>query len=92
MNTDNPIKYSDLIQPDDSIDKLIKALDGLNDSILVFAKNAKELATEIKASLQGVSGATEEGRKVIRKASAETDKLAKAEQELKFSLKLNLLG
>ena len=85
MNTDNPIKYSDLIQKDSSIDDLIKALDGLNDSILVFAKNAKELATEIKASLQGVSGATEEGRKTIRKAAAETDKLTKAEQERNFA-------
>ena len=85
MNTDNPIKYSDLIQKDSSIDDLIKALDGLNDSILVFAKNAKELATEIKVSLQGVSGATEEGRKTIRKAAAETDKLTKAEQERNFA-------
>ena len=85
MNTDNPIKYSDLIQKDSSIDDLIKALDGLNDSFLEFSKSVKSSAESLKASLQGVSGATEEGRKTIRKAAAETDKLTKAEQERNFA-------
>ena len=85
MNTDNPIKYSDLIQKDSSIDDLIKALDGLNDSFFEFSKSVKSSAESLKASLQGVSGATEEGRKTIRKAAAETDKLTKAEQERNFA-------
>ena len=82
---DNPIKYSDLIQKDSSIDDLIKALDGLNDSFFEFSKSVKSSAESLKASLQGVSGATEEGRKTIRKAAAETDKLTKAEQERNFA-------
>ena len=82
---DNPIKYSDLIQKDSSIDDLIKALDGLNDSFFEFSKSVKSSAESLKASLQGVSGATEEGRKTIRKAASETDKLTKAEQERNFA-------
>lgn len=84
-NTDNPIKYSDLIQKDSSIDDLIKALDGLNDSFFEFSKSVKASAESLKSSLQGVSGATEEGRKAIRKAASETDKLTKAEQERNFA-------
>ena len=82
---DNPIKYSDLVSPDDSIDKLIKALDELNDSYMNFCNNVKQNAVSLKASLQGVSGATEEGRKTIRAAASDTDKLTKAIQERNFA-------
>ena len=82
---DNPIKYSDLISPDDSIDKLIKVLDELNDSYMNFCNNVKQNAVSLKASLQGVSGATEEGRKTIRAIASDTDKLTKAIQERNFA-------
>ena len=41
---DNPIKYSDLVKPDDSIEKLIKQLDELNDSYMNFTENVKKNA------------------------------------------------
>ena len=75
---DNTIKYSDLISPDDSIDKLIKVLDELNDSYMNFCNNVKQNAVSLKASLQGVSGATEAGRKTIRETASDTDRLTKA--------------
>ena len=75
---DNPIKYSDLISPDDSIDKLIKQLDELNDSYMNFCNNVKKNAAALKESLTLVSGATEAGRKTIRETASDTDKLTKA--------------
>ena len=80
---DNPIKYSDLISPDDSIDNLIKKLgtlivtyDGLYETVMT---QSRELASAMKS----VSGATSDGRKKIAEASKEADKLAKAQQALR---------
>ena len=75
---DNPIKYSDLVQPDDSIDKLIKQLDELNESYMNFTNNVKKNAAALKESLTLVSGATEAGRKTIRETASDTDRLTKA--------------
>lgn len=85
MNTDNPIKYSDLIQPDDSIAKLIKQLDDLSDSYMNVYENIRKNAIAVKASLEGVSGATEQGRKTIRAAADDSDKLTKALKERQFA-------
>ena len=85
MNTDNPIKYSDLIQPDDSITKLIKQLDELSDSYMNVYENIRKNAIAVKASLEGVSGATEQGRKTIRAAADDSDKLTKALKERQFA-------
>lgn len=85
MNTDNPIKYSDLIQPDDSITKLIKQLDELSDSYMNVYENIRKNAIAVKASLEGVSGATEHGRKTIRAAADDSDKLTKALKERQFA-------
>ena len=85
MNTDNPIKYSDLIQPDDSISKLIKQLDDLSDSYMNVYENIRKNALAVKASLEGVSGATESGRKTIRAAADDSDKLTKALKERQFA-------
>ena len=85
MNTDNPIKYSDLIQPDDSITKLIKQLDDLSDSYMNVYENIRKNAIAVKASLEGVSGATEQGRKTIRAAADDSDKLTKALKERQFA-------
>lgn len=82
MNTDNPIKYSDLVQPDDSIKKLIELLDTLEKTYSTLSDDVKKNAEAIKASLQGVSGATEDGRKTIREAATETDRLTKAQKQL----------
>lgn len=85
MNTDNPIKYSDLILPDDSITKLIKQLDDLSDSYMNVYENIRKNAIAVKASLEGVSGATEQGRKTIRAAADDSDKLTKALKERQFA-------
>ena len=67
-DNNNPIKYSDLVSPDDSITKLINQLDQLSDAYMNTLKNIKSEAITVKAALEGVSGATENGRKTIRGA------------------------
>lgn len=75
---DNPISYSDLIRPDDSILNLIKQLDELNTKYEELRKKAGELNN----SLRGVSGATEEGRAKIREAAEAAERLAQADKGL----------
>lgn len=65
-DNNNPIKYSDLVKPDDSITKLIAQLDQLSDAYMNTLQNIKSEAITVKAALEGVSGATENGRKTIR--------------------------
>ena len=84
-DNNNPIKYSDLVSPDDSITKLINQLDQLSDVYMNTLKNIKSEAITVKAALEGVSGATENGRKTIRGASADTDKLTRAAKDLAFA-------
>lgn len=84
-DNNNPIKYSDLVSPDDSITKLINQLDQLSDTYMNTLKNIKSEAITVKAALEDVSGATENGRKTIRGASADTDKLTRAAKDLAFA-------
>lgn len=84
-DNNNPIKYSDLVKPDDSITKLIAQLDQLSDAYVNTLQNIKSEAITVKAALEGVSGATENGRKTIRGASNDTDKLTRAARDLAFA-------
>ncbi len=82
METPNPIKYSDLIKPDNSISDLIKQLEDLQKVYSDTAAKLKEQALQVTASLKGVSGATEEGRKAINDAAAATEKLSNEEKKV----------
>lgn len=82
LGNTNPIKYSDLISPDDSISNLIKQLDELSDAYINMSKNVREQAGALATNLRGVSGATEAGRKTIQNASTDADRLAKAQKAL----------
>lgn len=82
LGNTNPIKYSDLISPDESISNLIKQLDELSDAYINMSKNVREQAGALATNLRGVSGATEAGRKAIQSASTDTDRLAKAQKAL----------
>ena len=47
-DNNNPIKYSDLVSPDDSITKLINQLDQLSDAYMNTLKNIKSEAITVK--------------------------------------------
>ena len=85
MAEQNPIKYSDLISPDDSIEKLIGQLEQLNEAYTGMANSVKTQAAQVAASLKSVSGATAQGQQATRNAAAETDKLRKAYEQLNFA-------
>ena len=63
MAEQNPIRYQDLIAPDDSIEKLIGQLEQLQEVYSKMAEDIKRQASELAASLTKVSGTTEQGRK-----------------------------
>lgn len=85
MADQNPIKYVDLIQPDDSIEKLVKQLDEANEAYNNLAGSIKTQAASITASLKSISGASESGRATTRAYSADAEKLLKAERDLNFA-------
>ena len=80
-----PIKYSDLVSPDNSIQNLIKQLDELSDTYVNAMRNIKTEAEALAKVLKSVSGATESGRETTRKAATDADRLAKAQKELAFA-------
>lgn len=76
MDNPNPIYYSDLIKPDNSITNLIAQLDELIAKYNDAKKQIQTAAAETQKSIQQLSGATQEQRMEIQKASEQTDKLA----------------
>lgn len=86
MAEDDKIKYSDIIEPDDSIEKLVKQLGELNQSYETMVNAIRAGADRIVHSLKSASGATSEGRKAIDEATASTSRLKRAQNELKLAL------
>ena len=84
-DNNNPIKYSDLISPDNSITDLIKQLVELSDTYTNALKNIKAEAIQLAEILKKVSGATEDGRKTTKKAADDAERLARAQRDLAFA-------
>ena len=84
-DSNNPIKYSDLVSPDNSITELIKQLNELQNTYSNALKNIKSEAVQLASTLKNVSVATEAGRTATRKAADDADKLAKAQRDLSFA-------
>lgn len=82
----NPIRYQDLISPDDSIEKLIGQLEQLQEVYGKMAEDIKRQASELAANLTKVSGATEQGRTAIKNSNTDAAKLEKAYKQLDFAL------
>lgn len=78
----NPIKYSDLIQPDSSIQDAISQLTQLGNTYASLLKKVKDEASGIETSLKGLSGSTEQYRKAIAEAAAQVDSLSKSYESL----------
>ena len=82
---EQPIKYSDLIEPDDSIEKLVKQLDEANQAYNNLAGSIHQEAQRISAAMVTISGATTQGRAATRGYSQDAEKLLKAERDLNFA-------
>lgn len=79
---DNPIKYSDLIKPDDSITTLINQLTALIEKYGEVKTKIQGDAAALAKSLENVSSATEEQRKTIETTTTQSDNLAKAYEKV----------
>ena len=86
MADEDKMKYSDIIQPDDSIEKLVKQLGELNQSYETMVKAINSGADKIVQTLKTASGATTEGRKAIDEATLSTSRLERAQRELKIAM------
>lgn len=86
MAEDDKIRYRDIIEPDDSIERLIKQLSDLNKSYETMVNAIRAGADRIVHSLKTASGATKDSRKNIDEAAASADRLERAYNELKFAM------
>lgn len=86
MAENDKIKYSDIIEPDDSIEKLVKQLGELNQSYETMINAIRAGADRVVHALKTASGATNEGRKSIDEATASTSRLERAQKELKLAM------
>ena len=75
-----PIKFTDLIKPDDTINELIQQLRDAKDAYEKLAKSVKTESGDIARALHSTSGATEEGKQKILELAAASDRLASAEK------------
>lgn len=76
MDNPNPIRYSDLVTPDNSITDLIAQLDALIAKYDAVSSKIQSDAAAAAKSMQNLSGATEEQRKAILENTEASDKLA----------------
>ena len=75
MDNPNPIRYSDLITPDNSIEQLIAQLEALISKYEDLRSRVQTAAAETAKEMKGLSGATEEQRQTILKSTEASDKL-----------------
>lgn len=86
MADEDKIRYSDIIQPDDSIERLIKQLEEFNSLYGTTINAIRAGADRIVYALKTASGATKDGRKNIDDATAAASRLERAYKELQFSM------
>lgn len=79
----NPIKTSDLIQNDGTIDKLIDDLEKLRDKYVKSMDEIRKKANALDQTLQKLSGSTEQQKQTAQQSAAEADRMSRAYKEMK---------
>lgn len=82
----NPIKTSDLIQNDGTIDKLIADLEKLRDKYVKSMDEIRKKANALDQTLQKLSGSTEQQKQAAQQSAAEADRMSRAYKEMKKQL------
>ncbi len=72
---DAVMRYSDLIQPDGSIDELIRLLDKVQREYSTLTQAAKQYATNMQADMRRVNTSTKAGRDEMARLTAQVDTL-----------------
>lgn len=88
MDNNNPIKYSDLISPDNSIELLIKQLSEAREVYVDTAKGIRTEAEKLREVLKGMPSGVPDPETTTRTAK-ETNRLAKAQKELDYAYTRN---
>lgn len=81
MDNNNPIKYSDLISPDNSIELLIKQLNEAREAYGDMAKGIRTEAEKLREVLKGMPSGVPDTENTT-KTAREIDRLAQAEKRL----------
>ena len=81
-----PIKFTDLIKPDDTIQELIQQLRDAKDAYEKLAKTVKTESSDLTRALNATSGATEEGKQKIIELAAAADRLSAAEKAVSAAI------
>lgn len=85
MADDGKIHYSDLIQPDDSIDKLISKLGDIDKYLAKVSTGLKDYAVKLASSLKSASAATSQGREGILSEANAVEMLSQTMEQLVFA-------
>lgn len=84
MEHNNPIKYSDLISPDNSIELLISQLKEAQGAYAEMVRDIRKEAEKLREALKGMPSGVPDADETARTAR-ETDRLARAEKELAYA-------
>lgn len=82
---DGQLKYSDFIQPDNSVEKLIGQLEELQKQYGELFDKVKKDAADALKSLEAVTGTTDKHKEAVKQSINQADRLAKSYDNLKAS-------
>lgn len=77
-----PLKWSDLIAPDDSIQNLLSELKNVRAQYVQAADAVVASANDMSSAMKGVSGATSEQQTKIKQSASAAEKLAQKHEQL----------
>lgn len=83
MDNNNPIKYSDLIAPDNAIELLVKQLTEAREAYKGMAQDIRTEAEKLREVLKGMPSGLPDPKK-IPPVTREVDRLAQAQKRLAF--------
>lgn len=86
MDNNNPIKYSDLIQKDNSLDELIRLLKEAEKAYKDLISGVRKDASVMVESFQKFTGATAEGRKAIADNTVSVEHLHESYKKIRDDL------
>lgn len=86
MADDSKIRYSDLIEPDNSIDILIEKLEGINKAFGTVSSSVKDTAIKLANSLRNIDASSTGSKESLLNAANAAEKLLNTMEMLAFSV------
>lgn len=86
MNSDGPIKFRDLVDPENNLQELVNELKTLREGYVQLGATVETSAQKVNSSIRSVSGATSEQQTEIKKAATAAEQLSRKHDLLTRSL------